>query len=56
MAAANSVSAWYHEGSSLSDSGMIERAVFGDKGSDEGSLDRVPGDCKGSVGESWMGG
>jgi len=29
---------------------MIERLGLGDKVSDEGSLDMVPGDCKGSVG------
>ena len=31
---------------------MIERLGLGDRGSDEGSLDTGPGDCKGSVGES----
>jgi hypothetical protein len=49
VAAANSLSVWYHEGSSWSDSGMIERAGLGDNVSDEGSLDMGPGDCRCSV-------
>lgn len=51
LAAANSTSVWYHEGSFLSDSGMIERLRLGDKVSVEGSLEMVLGDCKGSARE-----
>jgi hypothetical protein len=60
VAAASSLSVLYHDGSSLIDSGMIERLELGDKVSDEGSLDMELGECKGSVGWScvveWSGG
>ena len=57
VATANSVSVWYHDGSSLSDSGMMERLGLDDRASDEGSLEMGPGRCKvsnrGSFVDGW---
>ena len=47
-AAAHSPSVWYHEGNSLSDSGIIERFRFNDEVSEEGK-----GKSAGSVEVSW---
>jgi hypothetical protein len=52
VAAANSLSVLYHDGSSFIDSGMMERLGLGDKGSNEGSLDTSVGGFKGPAGES----
>lgn len=53
-AAAHSPSVWYHEGNSLSDSGIIERFRFNDEVSDEGSRDTGTGGSADSVGVSWV--
>lgn len=53
-AAAHSPSVWYHEGSSLSDSGMMERFRFNGGMSAEGSWDTGTGEGGGSVGVFWL--
>ena len=53
-AAAHSPSVWYHEGNSLSDSGIIDRLRFNDKMSDENPGEMGTGESAGSVGASWV--
>ena len=52
-AAAHSPSVWYHEGSSLRDSGIMERFRF-NEGTSEGSRDTGMGESGGSVGVFWV--
>lgn len=53
-AAAQSPSVWYHDGNSLSDSGIIERFRFNGGMSEEGSRDTGLGESAGSVGVFWV--